>query len=178
VLESTKTEASKYKVQWNGGRKYQVSGPWNDQCVVDVVDKTCTCRKWELTGLPCKHAIAANWDMSANGQDEDGGPESWIHPCHWLETWKQVYSYKVGPINGRNMWPKADCPTVLTPPVYHKPVGRPKKKRRKNQVELEDIAQGRTGRLSKVGKTTNCSICKKPGHNKRSCKGQAEGGSN
>ena len=24
--------------------------------VLDMVMRTCTCRKWQLTGLPCKHA--------------------------------------------------------------------------------------------------------------------------
>lgn len=26
---------------------------------VDFIDKTCTCRKWELTDLPCFYACAA-----------------------------------------------------------------------------------------------------------------------
>ena len=26
--------------------------------VVSIVDKTCTCRAWELSGIPCLHAIA------------------------------------------------------------------------------------------------------------------------
>jgi hypothetical protein len=168
-FEIAKKEASKYKVKWNGGRKYEVSGPWNDQCVVDVVNNTCTCRKWELTRLPCKHAIAANWNMTSNGQEIVGGAESWIHPCHWLETWKKVYSYKIGPINGQKMWPKSTCPTYFTPLVHHTPIGRPKKKRRQNEVEKEDTVIAKGNKLRKVGKPMTCSICKKPGHNKRGC---------
>ncbi|XP_076955553.1 uncharacterized protein LOC143630419 [Bidens hawaiensis] len=60
---SIKTEASQYKVIWNGRNKYQVSGPSLNQCVVDVDQKNCSCRKWELTGIPCKHAVAVNWNM-------------------------------------------------------------------------------------------------------------------
>nr|KAJ0218516.1 hypothetical protein LSAT_V11C300126600 [Lactuca sativa] len=29
-----------------------------DQHVVDMVKRVCSCRKWELTGFPCKHVIA------------------------------------------------------------------------------------------------------------------------
>lgn len=27
--------------------------------VVDVVARTCGCRKWDVTGIPCEHAISA-----------------------------------------------------------------------------------------------------------------------
>ncbi|GJW27620.1 crooked neck-like protein 1 [Tanacetum coccineum] len=52
IMESIKKEAHLMKVQWNGANKYQVSGSLGDQCVVDVVSMTCSCRKWELTGIP------------------------------------------------------------------------------------------------------------------------------
>ncbi|GKC00585.1 heat stress transcription factor B-4-like protein, partial [Tanacetum coccineum] len=64
IMESIKKEAHLMKVQWNGANKYQVSGSLGDQCVVDVVSMTCSCRKWELTGIPCKHAVAACLDMA------------------------------------------------------------------------------------------------------------------
>ncbi|KAK1424729.1 hypothetical protein QVD17_20067 [Tagetes erecta] len=60
-----------------GANKYQVSGPWLDQCVVDVQTKTCSCRKWELTGIPCKHDVAVNWNMGSNAMNV-GLPESWV----------------------------------------------------------------------------------------------------
>ncbi|GJR22314.1 heat stress transcription factor B-4-like protein [Tanacetum coccineum] len=54
IMESIKKEAHLMKVHWNGANKYQVSGSLGDQCIVDVVTMTCSCRKWELTGIPCK----------------------------------------------------------------------------------------------------------------------------
>ncbi|GJR37923.1 retrotransposon-related protein [Tanacetum coccineum] len=45
IKESIKKEAYLIKVQWNGGIKYQVSVLFGDHCVVDVVDRTCLCRK-------------------------------------------------------------------------------------------------------------------------------------
>nr|GEV65951.1 hypothetical protein [Tanacetum cinerariifolium] len=53
IMESIKKEAHLIKVQWNGENKYQVSGSLGDQCIVDVVSMTCSCRKWKLTGIPC-----------------------------------------------------------------------------------------------------------------------------
>jgi hypothetical protein len=100
-----KQEASEYTATWNGGNLYGVTGPWNNQCVVDVVHRTCTCRKWELTGLPCKHAVASIWNMAANRVDV-GLPESWVHPCYLLDTWRQVYSHHINPIREKIMWPR------------------------------------------------------------------------
>ena len=83
-----KEDSSKYRVTWNGGNKYQVNGPWGEQCTVDVSSKTCSCRRWELTGMPCKHAVAAINDMGNNGI-EVGLPEAWVKSCYWLSTWKK-----------------------------------------------------------------------------------------
>ncbi|GJR36166.1 hypothetical protein Tco_1211850 [Tanacetum coccineum] len=52
IMESIKKEAYLMKVQWNEGNKYQVSGLFGDQCIVDVMARTCSCRKWELTVIP------------------------------------------------------------------------------------------------------------------------------
>ncbi|GJZ63052.1 hypothetical protein Tco_0619473 [Tanacetum coccineum] len=35
-------------------RIVNVQGSLGDQCVVDVVSMTCSCRKWELIGIPCR----------------------------------------------------------------------------------------------------------------------------
>jgi hypothetical protein len=170
LFESIKKAATKYIVLWNGGDQYQVVGPFGDQCVVDVIQRTCTCRRWELTGMPCKHAVATIWNMARNNQ-KVGLPEAWILPLYKLDTWKHVYNYKVYPINGRTMWPKSIVPTIITPPTHHKPVGRPKKLRRKSAMELEDLSRG--GRLSRKNTTVTCAKCGNKGHNSRSCNGRA-----
>lgn len=44
------------KTSWFGGDKYQVLG--NDGWfIIDNKEKSCTCRRWQLTGVPCFHAI-------------------------------------------------------------------------------------------------------------------------
>ncbi|KAH0714639.1 hypothetical protein KY284_007544 [Solanum tuberosum] len=46
--------------QWNLGASIM------DNWAVHLEKRTCSCRKWSLTGIPCKHAIAAIW---ANQED-------------------------------------------------------------------------------------------------------------
>ncbi|PWA75137.1 zinc finger, SWIM-type [Artemisia annua] len=168
-MSKIKNVASNYKVMWNGGQKYQVTGSFGEQMVVDVERKTCTCRRWEISGLPYRHAVAAKWNMAVNGQPVPL-PEAWVDKCYWLETWKEVYSFKIQPCTGRADWKKSPCLTTLTHPHYHPQVGRPKKKRVKGQ--LEDTPCFKDGKLSRRGRTVRCSSCGNPGHNKQSCKGQ------
>ena len=85
--------------------------------MVDVRNKTCTCRKWELIGIPCIHAIATLNEMSKDPEAELD-IYKWVHKVYFLETWKKAYSFKVEPIKGRSMWPKSECPTKLIPPPH------------------------------------------------------------
>ncbi|GJT37155.1 putative transposase, mutator type, MULE transposase domain protein [Tanacetum coccineum] len=65
IMESIKKKAHLMKVQWNGASKYQVSSSLGDQCIVDVVSMTCSCRKWELTGIPCRSGAGVVIGLSA-----------------------------------------------------------------------------------------------------------------
>ncbi|KAK1408172.1 hypothetical protein QVD17_39807 [Tagetes erecta] len=76
MFNAIKVEASQLKVVMVDATKYQVSGI-TSQCVVNVHLKTCSCRRWELTGMPCKHAVAAIWNMSENNIPA-GIPEAWV----------------------------------------------------------------------------------------------------
>ena len=146
---------------------YQVTGGWFEQYVVNMSERSCTCRYWEITGIPCKHAIAVNWDMARNNMNP-GLIEEWVHPCYRLDTWKQVYSHKIRPTNGPSMWPKCNLTTTIIPPNHHPQPGRPNKKRKRSATEMIDIVKN--GKLSRKLKTVTCVLCKEKGHNKRTCK--------
>nr|GEX34456.1 hypothetical protein [Tanacetum cinerariifolium] len=136
IMESIKKKAHLMKVQRNGANKYQVLGSLGDQCVVDVVSMTCSCRKWELTGIPYKHDVAACWNMALNDRATPP-PETWVNPCYWLSTWKETYSHKIQLICRTNYWEKSTCPTTLLPPKHHVQVGQLKKKIKRSKHEDE-----------------------------------------
>ncbi|KAD4889074.1 hypothetical protein E3N88_21147 [Mikania micrantha] len=148
--------------------EHVVSGRPNKHRVVDLSKRTCSCRRWEITGMPCCHAVAAIWFMATNGQSV-GALESWVHPVYTMERWRQVYSFKINPINDRTLWIKTQIPITLTPPNHHNQVGRPKKARKRSTIEIEEMTK--EGRLSKKNTKGSCG-CGKKGHNKRTCKGQ------
>ncbi|GJZ01730.1 transposase, MuDR [Tanacetum coccineum] len=73
VMNGMKNDfSSALVVEWNGDDKYQVIRPKGYQCVVNMSTKVCTCRRWELTRIPCKHAAAAINDMGNNGMGNNG----------------------------------------------------------------------------------------------------------
>ncbi|KAL8243448.1 hypothetical protein R6Q59_009706 [Mikania micrantha] len=51
TFNQIKNDASQYVVTFNGQGKYHVTRPWQDQCVVNMETRTCSCRKWELIGM-------------------------------------------------------------------------------------------------------------------------------
>ena len=59
TFNEIKHEAAKYYVPMAGNGKFHVSGPYMDQYDVNVYTRECTCRKWQLIGMPCKHGVAA-----------------------------------------------------------------------------------------------------------------------
>ncbi|GJZ85817.1 hypothetical protein Tco_0651156 [Tanacetum coccineum] len=78
-----------------------------------------------------------------------------------------VYSHKVNPVNGRDMWAKFECPPTLLPPKVNPQIGRPPKKRKKSKGEIKMV---KGNKLTRKGKIVTCSLCKSTWHNKRGCK--------
>ncbi|KAL4578163.1 hypothetical protein LXL04_014282 [Taraxacum kok-saghyz] len=160
-----KKEAAEYMVIFAGNGKYQAYGPWMDQCVVNLIQKICSCRNWDLTGIPCKHDVCAMFDK-INNIKVCAKPEEWVYACYNINTWKEMYKYKVAPINGRNMRKKSPCTFTLTHPKHHTQVGRLKKRKR---AAGDAPSQGKN--LSMKFFAFTCTKCKNKGHNSRTCKG-------
>ncbi|GJU69214.1 hypothetical protein Tco_1255473 [Tanacetum coccineum] len=114
LLKVVVDKANKYTVGFNGGKSM---------------------RMWELTGIPCAHAIATNYNMALN-RFQVGIPEEWVNACYWLDTWKHAYTYTLGCLYGKVLWKKSQIPTTLTPPKHHTLIGRPKKEKNKRRKGL------------------------------------------
>nr|GEV54206.1 hypothetical protein [Tanacetum cinerariifolium] len=154
VFKFIVTAAKKLK---NGSDLYQVTCPWGDQFVVNITERVCSYRKWELSGMPCSYAVAAIWNMASNGTDT-GIHESYCNPCHWLSTWKEMYMFKINPVNGPRSWEKSDVPTTIIPPKPQPQIDRPLKKREKSTAKLADEMM-KSKKLTRTGKSVTCSLC-------------------
>lgn len=123
---------------------------------VDFKTKTCDCKRWQLSGIPCHHAIACCRHDRIN-------PESLVHSCYSIDTYMKAYRHTLVPLRGRVFWEKMNGP-VIQPPLYTKVMGRPKKNRKKAPEEKKK--KGVTI-FTKSGVTMHCSLCGKPDHNKK-----------
>nr|KAJ0184576.1 hypothetical protein LSAT_V11C900472230 [Lactuca sativa] len=190
IMEKNEAAATQYIAEWCGDEKYQVKGPWNDQHVVDMHERVCSCRKWELTGIPCRHVIFVLYNKADHGECVQE-LHTYVHKVHWLQTWKTAYGYKVEPIKGRALWPRSECPMQITPPPHRNQPGRPKRKRRQSmeeksqsksqsQSQRSDVGPSEihghgphgSGKLTRKFVSVTCSKCGNKGHNSRTCKGQ------
>ncbi|GKB70123.1 hypothetical protein Tco_0931535 [Tanacetum coccineum] len=67
--------------------------------IVEAEYKSSWLWRWELTSMPCKHVVATINNMTSHGK-EVGIPEYWVAQCYYLNTWKEMYQYKVVPVTG------------------------------------------------------------------------------
>jgi DNA-binding transcriptional regulator PaaX len=99
----------------SGARVFQVFVK-NYQHIVDLTAKTCDCRRWQLTSIPCCHAISFL-------RHERIIPESVLPNCYSLDAYNSAYAYSIWACKDKSEWEKMDEPHVL-PPVYEKRIGR------------------------------------------------------
>ncbi|XP_074297031.1 uncharacterized protein LOC141627704 [Silene latifolia] len=68
LLEVEKDKAAECRVAVSTPTVFQVAHGI-DVLTVDLEARSCTCRKWDLTGISCFHAVAAIFDISALAED-------------------------------------------------------------------------------------------------------------
>ncbi|XP_074300032.1 uncharacterized protein LOC141631231 [Silene latifolia] len=117
-----------------------------EQVVVNLKERSCGCNYWNITGLPCPHAMACLLEKRMD-------PKDYVDASYSKERYMLTYANKVSPMPGARHWKPAGMPEPLPPALRTMP-GRPKvKKRRKEAGEKED-QQLRRGKRPKT-----CSNC-------------------
>lgn len=160
-LEENEKESSKFGTHWSGGDKYEVSTPYSAY-VVDLKEWTCSCRRFQLSGIPCHHASAAI--LYIKGKLED-----YVHECYHTSTYLTTYNNILTPLNGKELWEKTKK-TPLAAPIVHVQPGRKKKQRNKKYDEPKSKTK-----LGKFRTQMHCAKCGKVGHNIRRCSGISMG---
>ncbi|KAL4357372.1 hypothetical protein AHAS_Ahas09G0180100 [Arachis hypogaea] len=144
-----------------GRDKYEVSSSQGNRAkfVVDLNLHECSCRKFQLTGYPCEHAMSCIRKMCLD-------VKNFVNKCYRKETYVDCYQHVIYPLNGPNLWSWTENDDVLLP-VFRKPIGRPKLSRNKTGDEPRN--NGPLSKLSRTGQQQKCSYCFALGHNKRTC---------
>ncbi|RYQ85507.1 hypothetical protein Ahy_B10g105077 isoform A [Arachis hypogaea] len=133
-----------------GRDKYEVSSSQGniDKFIVDLKLHECSCRKFQLTGYPCEHAMSCIRKICLD-------VKNYVNKCYKKETYVDCYQHD-----------RTQNDDVL-PPVFRKPIGHPKLSR--NKAGDESRNNGPLSKLSRAGQQQKCSYCFALGHNKRIC---------
>ncbi|KAL0340357.1 UNVERIFIED_CONTAM: hypothetical protein Sradi_4552500 [Sesamum radiatum] len=57
----------------------------------------CTCRKWDISGIPCKHAVSAIFNQNEM-------PEDYVHDYYTVDMYKKAYAPVIMGISGEMLW--------------------------------------------------------------------------
>ena len=132
-------------------------GEGNDKHIVLMERKLCTCRAWELTGIPCAHAIRAMYYLKMN-------PQSHISTWYHKSIFNAVYQFPLQPVPGKQFMKCEIYEPIERPQVKPLPC-RPRKKR----IRAAHEEKHSSIKLSKSGIAQKCGICKQQGHNRSKC---------
>ncbi|XP_073306767.1 uncharacterized protein [Primulina huaijiensis] len=157
VLAKNSKEAAAFSSLMSDETHFQITG-LHQQHSVDLCKMSCSCRKWDLIGIPCAHAVCAIWCKQEN-------PKAYVHHFYSVLKWKQCYSRSIMPINGPALWPECQLVPPL-PQIYKEKVGRPAKLRRR---QPDEVPASRQSKLKGVKRNNKCRTCGGFGHNQRSC---------
>ncbi|XP_023644231.1 uncharacterized protein LOC111832126 [Capsella rubella] len=85
---------------------YSVTGVDGSSYVVDLKNKTCYCKQFDIDRYPCVHAIAAAMEAAKNAGHEIN--EIQLHELcskyYWIEQWALGYSRTIYPVPIMSMW--------------------------------------------------------------------------
>ncbi|KAL4396597.1 hypothetical protein AHAS_Ahas01G0107800 [Arachis hypogaea] len=130
-LEKEKKEGNYWEAQWVGDDEHNIFEVrrYGHRITVNTLERTCTCRKWQLTGLPCCHGVAAI-------QKKNHWPEDNVH--HWLcmEHYNRAYQFHINSVPSEEYWVNYEGYSCL-PPLYKRPIERPTKKRARYESERQ-----------------------------------------
>ena len=123
---------------------------------VNAEGRTCGCRKWDVTGIPCSHGISA---ILYHG----GNPIHYISDYYSRKWYLRTYQPIIYPVPSEDQWPFSNQP-IIEPPQSRATPRRPRKIR---SIGVDELKNSNT--IRKKGNKNQCGHCKKWGHNKRSC---------
>ncbi|CAL5209877.1 unnamed protein product [Lathyrus oleraceus] len=95
VIEKNKNEAQGWSPTWHGDDDLSIFGVTNgiETYCVNLKREACSCRKWDLSGIPCCHVIICIWNIKKQSED-------YVTACYRKSTFMDTYLNIVYPTNG------------------------------------------------------------------------------
>ncbi|KAM3270430.1 hypothetical protein P3S67_028632 [Capsicum chacoense] len=107
ILEENKERAKACKVLWNDDVGFEIREE-EFRHTVDLSSRICSCRTWQLRGIPCQHAISTLYHVEQE-------PEPYVEHWYKKKTFMKAYSHFIQPISTMKMWPEINNPKIEPP---------------------------------------------------------------
>ncbi|KAI3874095.1 hypothetical protein MKW98_013756 [Papaver atlanticum] len=127
--------------------------------IVDIRSRVCSCRRWQIYGLPCAHAAAALISCGHNAH-------LFAERCFTVASYLETYSEIINSIPDKSHWKElgegtdgggAKVDLSIRPPKTRRPPGRPKKK----VLRIESFKRPK--------RVVQCGRCHLLGHSQKKC---------
>uniref|UniRef100_A0A2N9EY34 SWIM-type domain-containing protein n=1 Tax=Fagus sylvatica TaxID=28930 RepID=A0A2N9EY34_FAGSY len=126
-VEKAEIKTSECLLMYSGEGKYEVDYR-QQKFVVNLREKTCGCKKWDITGIPCHHAISAILHQGSKIED-------YVDHCYTIEKYKKSYEPIIHPVPSMEQWTRTQYDPV-DPPLERCHPGRLKKMRKETLLNL------------------------------------------
>ncbi|XP_010521299.1 PREDICTED: uncharacterized protein LOC104800229 [Tarenaya hassleriana] len=157
-LEQSRDRSRHCLVIPSGHGRYEVL-EFGISYAVNLSGNSCACRKWDLTGIPCQHALSIINERQEN-------ISRFISTYHSKANWVATYAGNILPVNGEPLWKKTLKFPIGVPEDKRMP-GRPKKFNRKKDPHE---SPRKSGQMTRHGRKITCKRCQQVGHNSKTCK--------
>ncbi|XP_039120415.1 uncharacterized protein LOC120256815 [Dioscorea cayenensis subsp. rotundata] len=111
-----------YEVQRGSDSKAEVSYK-GQRCEVLLTDGICSCRKWQVSGIPCVHAMSFIFSIRGAKWEE------YVDLYFSVEKTGVAYNLEIAPMPDISQWISNGQLDGLLPPLSRRLTGRPKKNR-------------------------------------------------
>nr|POE64202.1 hypothetical protein CFP56_74848 [Quercus suber] len=130
--------------------------------MVSLMDKTCTCGKWEANKIPCSHLIAVCAKYNHDALE-------FMDRFYHVEEWYHRYEPILQTLKDRLEWPEpVKRRIVISNPRLIQEKGQPKSTRICNEMDDKD-RELPTSLWIENGPKLKCGLCRQEGHNHRRC---------
>jgi hypothetical protein len=94
---------------------------------VNIPSRCCSCRKWQMTGLPCNHAVSAIYKACMHPEDF---VSDFFKKSYYLKSYQPVFQ----PMPAEHGWTKTNTPDIMPPAFKDHMKGRRQEKKKKRTI--------------------------------------------
>ncbi|PHU22950.1 hypothetical protein BC332_08057 [Capsicum chinense] len=148
ILEDNKERARAYKVLLNADVRFEI-GEGEFRHTVDLSSSICSCRTWQLRGIPFQHAICALYHVEQE-------PEPYVEHWYKKKTFIKAYNHFIQIISNMKMWPETNN-SKIEPPEPKKMPDRPARNRKRVCADTRKVRS-----LKAAATSTSCGDTRTP----------------